>query len=131
MGRGQGQGVKMNVVTKVVNELKKVKEVQGIYLFGSQARKKAKPLSDIDIAVITKNLPNGKKPEITLAGPQIFDISLFWDLPIAIRYRVLKEGQVLLERDKLFLHRVRVDTLKDYLDFKPIIDRHVWRTLHV
>ena len=74
---------------------------------------------------------NGKKPEITLAGPQIFDISLFWDLPIAIRYRVLKEGQVLLERDKLFLHRVRVDTLKDYLDFKPIIDRHVWRTLHV
>ena len=123
--------IKKREVEKVVHELKRVREVQGIYLFGSQVRKEARPLSDFDLAVITQNLPEEKKPEVTLAGPQQFDISLFWDLPIVIRHRVFKEGRALFERDELFLHRVRAGTVKEYLDFRYIIDRHVRRVLDV
>jgi predicted nucleotidyltransferase len=42
-------------INKTVNELKKFKKVVAIILFGSYAKKKTKPLSDVDIAVIMKN----------------------------------------------------------------------------
>ncbi len=39
----------------LVSELRKYKKVVAVILFGSHAKKKAKPLSDVDIAVIVKD----------------------------------------------------------------------------
>ncbi len=114
----------------VVDEIKNIKGVEGIYLFGSYARKKTKPFSDIDICVITdKDIQKKRREEILSCSSRKIDISIFSDLPLNIRFRIFKEGKVLYQKDELFLHRTRSNTLKSYLDFKPIIDRHYDRTL--
>lgn len=113
-----------NLIKKVVKELKKIKEVKGLYLFGSYAKGTEKPISDIDICVITeKNVSRNKREEITSYSGRKVQISLFWDLPVAIRHKVLKEGKLLFERDELLLHRITVNTWKEYMDFKPTIER--------
>ncbi|MEM7827030.1 MAG: nucleotidyltransferase domain-containing protein [Candidatus Aenigmatarchaeota archaeon] len=111
-------------INKIVNELKKIKEVKAVYLFGSCARGTEKPISDIDICVITeKNILEEKKMEIVSYSGRKIQISIFWSLPIMIRYNVLKQGKPLFERDEKFLHSIKVETLNEYLDFKPVIER--------
>ena len=109
----------------IMNELRSNDEVEAIYLFGSYAKGNAKPISDIDICVLTKrNIPKRVKEEILSNSSKNIDISIFWDLPPTIRFRVFKEGKLLYKRDEIALQRAKVDTLKSYLDIQPMIKRH-------
>jgi predicted nucleotidyltransferase len=114
----------------IIDELKR-EEVQAIYLFGSQVKGNAGPTSDIDICVITrKNIPRSVKEKIMSNSSMHIDIPLFWDLPPVIRFRVFKEGKPLYAKDELSLQRIKVDTVKSYLDIQPMIRRfcaHVFR----
>jgi predicted nucleotidyltransferase len=113
---------------QIISELKEIKDVEAIYLFGSYAKNKVKPYSDIDLCLITpKGLPDKKKALLGSHSSDKIDISLFWDLPLSIRFRVFSEGKLLYCKDELFLLRVKVDTIKEYLDFQPVIERHVKR----
>lgn len=105
-------------------------EVEAIYLFGSYARGNAKPTSDIDICVLTgRNIPKQVKEEILSNSSRGVDISIFWDLPPTIRFRVLKEGKLLYKKDEIGLQRIKVDTLKSYLDIQPRIKKYCVRIL--
>lgn len=115
----------LSQVQKLIKELRRLPEVQGIILFGSQAKGTAKPLSDIDLAVITTPLNAHQKANIQTLAPPGIDLCLFDELPLAVQYRVFKEGKVLYEKSALFLHRRRIAALRDYLDFSPIIHRHI------
>jgi hypothetical protein len=104
--------------------------VDAIYLFGSCASGRAKPMSDMDICVIAKKeIPKEAKEAILSNSSRKIDMVLFHDLPYSIRFRVLKEGKLLYVRDVLTLQRIKTETLKYYLDFRPVIDRHIARTL--
>ncbi len=48
-----------------LERLEKIKAVKAVYLFGSLAKKKATPLSDIDICVITTDADERTKAEIS------------------------------------------------------------------
>ncbi len=100
-----------------------------IYLFGSYARGREKPFSDIDICVIAAK--GADRDEILSHSSKKIDISIFHDLPLTMRFRVLKEGQLLFLRDELKMHRIIVATIKSYLDFKPHILRRTERVLGV
>ena len=50
------QHSKNKEIENLVSELKKYSKVVAVILFGSYARKRIKPLSDIDIAVIIKDM---------------------------------------------------------------------------
>ena len=114
---------------KVIDELKK-NEVEAIYLFGSGVKGSVKPFSDIDICVLTdRDIPKKVKEEILSNSSKKIDISIFWDLPPMIQFRVLKEGKILYKKDDLTLQRVKADTLKSYLDVQPMIKRHCFRIL--
>ena len=122
--------MKLKELTAVLNKLKQMREIQGIYLFGSHARNKPLPLSDIDLAIIAAPLSSNQKVAITLAGStDKFDISLLDDLPPVIAYRVFKEGKPLYVKDQLAVHRRQVRAMRDYFDYKPALDRLVKRTL--
>ena len=111
-------------IRPIVEELKR-EDVQAIYLFGSHAKGSARPTSDIDICVITnKDIPRSAKEEIMSNSSRNIDVSLFWDLPPTIRFRVFQEGKTLYTKDELSLQRIKVDTLKSYLDIQPMIKRH-------
>jgi len=118
-------------IKPIIDELKR-EEVQAIYLFGSHAKGNARPTSDIDICVIAnKNVTKSVKGEIMANSSRNIDISIFWDLPPVIRFRVFRDGKPLYAKDELSLQRIKVDTLKSYLDIQPMIKRHCARVLKV
>jgi|AGTN01.2.fsa_nt_gi Nucleotidyltransferase domain. len=113
----------------VIEEIDK-SYVDAIYLFGSWASGRAKPMSDIDVCVIAKkDIPKEAKEAILSNSSRKIDIVFFYDLPYAIRFRVLKEGNPLYVKDALTVQRIKAETLKYYLDFRPVIKRHISRTL--
>ncbi|MBM3212304.1 nucleotidyltransferase domain-containing protein [Candidatus Poribacteria bacterium] len=117
------------IIDHIVNELKEYEFVSAIILFGSYARGNIKPFSDIDICVITeKNIDFNEKANIISYSSDKIDICIFWDLPLVIQFRVFKDGKVLYCRDEMSLHRVKVKTIMEYLDFQHILERYVKRT---
>lgn len=113
------------VIHSVVNEIKKERGVEAVYIFGSYALGTAKPYSDIDLCVITGR--GMKKESILSNSSDKIDTNIFWDLPLDVRYRVIKEGKPLYVKDKLRIHRIKVNTVLSYLDFKPLLSRHLSR----
>ena len=115
---------------KLLNKLEKIKGIQAIYLFGRYARGKTGPLSDIDICIIGK-LSEKQKLRIRVDFPEKFDVSFFDELPVAIKFRVFKEGKALFARNTEFVNIIKFKTLQEYLDFKPLINRYIKEVLNV
>jgi len=114
-------------VGKIVEELKKIEGVVGVYLFGSMATGKQKKYSDIDICVITADKTD--EEEILSYSGRNIDISIFHDLPLTVQFKVFKEGIPLFVGDEEMIKRLKVETLRKYLDFKPILERRLRRLL--
>jgi predicted nucleotidyltransferase len=108
---------------KIVEELKKIKAVKCVYLFGSYATGKQLPFSDIDICVIADKMSKKEESKILSLASKKVQISLFNELPIYIKFRVLKEGRILFNKDEEFLHKIIFSTVKEYLDFRPLLKR--------
>jgi len=119
----------LSIMGSIVEEVKR-QAVIAIYLFGSHARGVAGPSSDLDICVIAeRDISRQAKEGIMGNSSRRIDVVLFWDLPLVIRFRVLREGKPLYIRDELALHRVKVKTLDTYLDIQPMIRRYCDRLL--
>ena len=104
------------------------------YLYGSQARGQANPLSDVDIAVLLDGQPDPDQcleARLRLIGDLIqllhtndADVGILNQTPPALSYRVLRDGLILFCRDRDQMIDYRVRTINEYLDFKPILERH-------
>ena len=116
-----------NVEKRLANalaELKKMAEVKAIYLYGSHVTGHAAPFSDLDLCVVTAQRIRQKiKTDIASLSDDCLDVTLFWDIPVAMIYNVLKEGRLLFQRDKKYTENIKMRTLTEYLDFKPVIRR--------
>ncbi len=109
----------------ILHELKANTDCVALMLFGSVAREEARAISDIDLCIITrKNTPEPEAMNLMSYGSEGIDISLFWDLPLMIKFRVIKEGKILFCKDPLLLHRIKTDTIREYLDTAPLIRKH-------
>lgn len=106
--------------------------VVAAYLFGSQARGDARPDSDVDVAVLY-----GEAPPRTLAG-QPFDtedelagalgrpvqlVVLNTASPDLV-HRVLRDGILVVDRDRSARIRFEVAARNAYFDLKPFLDRY-------
>lgn len=117
-------------ITPLVVELQANNAVLGLILFGSVARGCARPFSDVDLCIVTeKKLPDTVRMDLISFGSKMVDVSIFSDLPIQIRFRVIKEGRILFFRDALALHRIKADTVRKYLDFAPFLKRRCLHTI--
>ena len=119
----------LNKIQELVEKLKPFKEVKAVYLFGSVAKGKATPLSDIDICVITDKVSEEVKAEISSLSSEKIEVSIFEDLPMSLQVRVFKEGKVLFMGDERFISSMRADLISRYLDFKPILKRYYEKAL--
>ncbi len=116
-------------IDRVVSAIPK-EGVSAILLYGSVARGEEKPMSDIDICVITpKGISRAEKERIRVHAFPKIDITLFWDLPLPIRFRVLKEGILLWGEEGLELHRIRRSTLRGYREIGRMVRRHERRMI--
>lgn len=110
------------------------KDISIAFLFGSVARGTSGPLSDLDIAVLLNNQPDKETCLEThlaimgdiykLTGIEEVDIVVLNEAPVALSYRVIRDGIILFcaNRDTYILYRLKV--VNEYLDFKPILERH-------
>jgi len=109
-------------------------DVVTAYLFGSHARGQAGPLSDVDVAVLLAGAPDDarcfdRRLEIIGGLMDILhvndvDVAILNQVPLALRYRVLRDGVLLYCRDQQVRIEFTARTVSEYLDFKPILQRH-------
>jgi len=115
---------------KLVKDIGAIQGVEGVYLFGSAARGKARPYSDTDICVITKpGISEKARTNILLNAGRKVDISILDELPIYIRFRVFKEGRPLLVKNRLAVHRAKTATIREYQNFSPLLQKHYSKIL--
>ena len=104
--------------------------VVAAYLFGSVASETAGPLSDVDIALL---IPDRRQRQVVcdrmldalcrrLRTSRVDVISLA-DAPVPLRYRVVRDGQLMTSRDAPIVERFVAETVLQYLDFQPLRDR--------
>ena len=55
---------------------------------------------------------------------ETIDVVVLNVAPLALRYRVLRDGKVLTCRDEQVRILYQADTVSRYLDFKPVIEQH-------
>ena len=91
-------------------------------LFGSYAKKKQTPLSDIDICIVDYKISKEDKINLYTKSNEKVQVSFFSDLPIAVRFRVLKEGKILFLSDKNLFYSIRADTFTEFMDYRHVLD---------
>ncbi|MDO8678709.1 MAG: nucleotidyltransferase domain-containing protein [Acidobacteriota bacterium] len=109
-------------------------DIQAAYIFGSVAQGRARPDSDIDIAVLLgRRIPEARalRYKLKLAvelGPALHrnDVQLVIlnDAPPLLAHRVLSRGLV-FERSRAARVRFQVQTASRYADLVPTLERYV------
>mgnify|MGYP001607062078 CR=1 FL=1 len=102
---------------KLINQLKRKKNIIAIYLFGSHGTSRETPLSDIDLCVFTKTTEKEVLLDVKSYGSDKIDISLFDTLPIYLKPEVFK-GKPLFVRDKYFVAEKSAKAFREYQDYK-------------
>lgn len=107
---------------KELNYISKLEAVSAVIIFGSYVTGKVKPLSDLDICVITnKDITNSQKEEILSYKTDLLDINLFENLPLSLQYKVLNFGKIY--STKKILISLKNQITNQWFDFKPILNR--------
>lgn len=109
-------------------------EVALAYLYGSYARGTSNLHSDIDVAVLLEGSPDEHQcfdARLEIIGDLMnildsnqIDVAVLNQAPPALRYGVIRDGELLFCRDEDKRIQFQMRSLNEYLDFKPILDRH-------
>jgi predicted nucleotidyltransferase len=99
------------------------------YLFGSMARGRAGPLSDVDIAVLFRNEEEqGERYELAfqlrqLLGVESVHLVVLNRCPIELKYRIIKEGRLLFSDSMMTKVELEAKILSQYGDYLPVLAR--------
>lgn len=97
-------------------------------LFGSQATRRAGPLSDVDLAVWLEPSRRDRTSlqlELTSAAAEALRTSevqvvVLNDAPPLLRHRALRDGERLVDRDPRARIRLETNAVLEYLDTAPL-----------
>jgi predicted nucleotidyltransferase len=127
----KGELLDLAIIKPIADEFRFNDNVLALLLFGSVAKGHARSDSDIDLCIITKKGTTASEcMNLRRYGSKRVDLSLFFALPLTIRFRVIKEGKILFCKDPLAIHRIKSDTIREYLDRAPLIRRHCLRAMN-
>lgn len=103
-----------------------------VYLFGSQGRGDADKNSDVDVAVLFERTPPatfdglrldiGGMLEARLRRP--VDLVILNHAPADLVHRVLRDGVLIVERDRAARIRFEVKARNEYFDLAPVRARY-------
>lgn len=107
-------------------------DVVSVYLFGSHARRTARPESDVDVGLLYES-----PPESTLRAQPFADeaelgkklgkrvqIVVMNKAPADLVHRIFSARRLLLDRDPSRRVAFEVKRRNEYFDLKPILDRY-------
>ena len=118
------------LVGALARALEPLAEVKAAYLFGSHASGRARPDSDIDVAVLLGAVPAPDEKKAKLGqliealsrelSAAVLDLVILDDVSPKLAFHVLKHGRVVFERDPVLVHRFRVRTYDLHADYAPV-----------
>ncbi len=120
------------IATQLRAPLNMAAEVVCAYLFGSQARGEAGPDSDLDIAVLLDTAPPatlvGLRDDLARALEETVrrpvDLIVLNHAEADLIHRVLRDGVLLIDRDKAARIRFEVRARNEYFDLAPVRERY-------
>jgi predicted nucleotidyltransferase len=114
-------------VSALVEYLVAQEDVLAGYLFGSQSTGKARPASDVDVAVLLKEADSLARfdrrlrliDEVSDLCGREADVIVLNDAPLILQHQILKQGRLLYERDRMARVAFEVNAGKVYADLQP------------
>ena len=99
-----------------------------VYLYGSEARGEATPASDVDLAILYARPPNLTLDALPLAVEADLERALGRPVQIVVLnhapadlvHRVLRDGHILVDRDRSARIRFEVRARNEFFDLAPI-----------
>lgn len=122
------------IAGKVVKTAREDEDILAVILFGSSARRENSSTSDLDLCLVL--MPNSysglelSKVKLGYASQFKVDISIFQQLPLYIKKRVLREGKILFCRDDEALYEVAFKTMREYSLFEPTYREYLKEVAH-
>ncbi|PIX34910.1 MAG: hypothetical protein COZ58_02135 [Candidatus Infernicultor aquiphilus] len=114
----------LDFLPQVVDFLKTRQKVVFAYLFGSLARDKVLPLSDIDVAIylkegvdLNKEKMNILQDLIDLLGTEEIDLVLLNTAPLTLKARIVENKKILVDKEPFLRHSFESLVLREYFDF--------------
>jgi len=100
------------------------RRILAILLFGSVARGEATVRSDTDVCLVLRADRYAplelSRIKLEYAGDTALDVQVFQQLPLYVRHRVLKDGEIVFSRDDDALYELAFRTARAFERFKPI-----------
>lgn len=106
-------------------------EVVFAYLFGSQAKGTAGPISDVDLAIFIDPLCTpqtgafGYQSDLSVELQSLLekevDLIILNDASTMLKYQVLRDGSLIYCRSEKERQRFHEQTVAQYLDFQPFL----------
>ncbi len=102
------------------------------YLFGSVARGTDSSSSDVDVGILLRTAPPGElnslrfalEGDLERALGRTTQVVVLNHAPADLVHRVLRDGRLLLERDRGARIRFEVRARNEYFDLLPILNRY-------
>ena|SRR3989344_2245042 len=114
-------------IDKIIEKVRKDEEVIAVALFGSSLKGNGR---DIDVCLFLREKRDNlfmsrKKLEYAKEVGDGIDVSIFQQLPVFIRIRILKEGRVLFVRDESLLYEIAFSTIKEFDFYEKIYNMYL------
>ena len=122
------------IVGKVVRAAREAEDILAVILFGSSARGENSSTSDLDLCLVL--MPNSysglelSKMKLGYASQFAVHMSIFQQLPLYIKKRVLQEGKILLCQNDDALYEVAFKTIREYSHFEPTYREYLKEVAH-
>ena len=116
----QREANEMNVqLERIEKRAAKDEDVLAVILFGSYARKEVARDVDVCIVMFPEKVSRSFDKRVEYSSTEKLDVHVFQKLPLYIRKRILKEGNVLHCKDEGLLYDIAIKTAKEFELFRP------------
>jgi predicted nucleotidyltransferase len=112
------------LITKARRVFGKHPKVLFAYFFGGLAHKEPLPLSDVDVAVYIADGADLAEEKLDLLGDLMgeletdeIDLVILNTAALPLKARILRNKEILLDRDPFFRHSFESLALREYFDF--------------
>lgn len=94
------------------------------YLFGSLAKGKPKPLSDVDLGVFLSEAEDAMEKKMEILGDLVdcletdeIDLVILNTAPLTLKMKILENKEVIVDKAPFLRHSYESLTIRKYLDF--------------
>jgi len=112
------------LLPRAVDYLRSVPDIIFVYLFGTLAKRKPLPLSDIDIAIYCRENTDFIEKKLEILGKLIeilqtdeIDLVILNRASLPLRMKILENKKVIVDNDPFLRHSYESLTMREYFDF--------------